>query len=220
VSDTGKGMDAATLKLAVEPFFTTKPIGKGTGLGLAMASGFAGQSGGALHIESTPGRGTTVILWLPVADATQPAAAPQGETATVMAKDAPARILVVDDDDIVRAVIAEQMEAAGYSVLSAVSPASALALLDAGETIDLILSDLSMPGMDGMALIHEAQRRQPGLCAILLTGFVSAGVAETAIGGAISGNFSVLIKPVDSKRLAERAAALLAGEGRVKVGEY
>jgi CheY-like chemotaxis protein len=106
------------------------------------------------------------------------------------------------------------LEAAGFVVLSAGSGDAALALLDAGEAVDLIVSDFSMPGMDGMALIREAQRRKPGLSAILLTGFVTAGVAETAIGGAISGAFSVLRKPVDGRRLAERAAALIGGRGQ------
>jgi PAS domain S-box-containing protein len=215
VSDTGTGMDAATLKQAAEPFFTTKPIGKGTGLGLAMASGFAEQSGGALHIESSPGRGTTVMLWLPVANETESAAAaPQGGAEIALVGEAPARILVAEDDEIVRAVLTEQLEAAGFVVLSAGSGDAALALLDAGEAVDLIVSDFSMPGMDGMALIREAQRRKPGLSAILLTGFVTAGVAETAIGGAISGAFSVLRKPVDGRRLAERAAALIGGRGQ------
>jgi PAS domain S-box-containing protein len=212
VSDTGTGMDAATLKQAIEPFFTTKPAGKGTGLGLAMASGFAQQSDGAMHIDSMPGQGTTVMLWLPVAEERQAAAAPAAEATIAAPREASARLLVVDDDEIVRAVLAEQLEACGYGVLSAGSATAALALLDAGEVVDLIVSDLSMPGMDGVALIQEAQRRRPGLSAILLTGFVTAGVAETAIGGAISGSFSVLRKPVNGERLVERAAALLAGE--------
>jgi len=211
VSDTGTGMDAVTLKRATEPFFTTKPTGQGTGLGLAMASGFAQQSGGALHIESTPGRGTTVRLWLPVAQQQLAVAAPKHEATVDARAETAARLLVVDDDEIVRALLTEQMKAAGYVVLSAASGASALALLDSGAAVDLMVSDLSMPGMDGMALIKEAQRRNPGLPAILLTGFVTAGVAEIAVGGAISGTFSLLRKPVDGKHLAERVAVLLAG---------
>jgi PAS domain S-box-containing protein len=207
VSDTGAGMDAATLKKAVEPFFTTKPTGQGTGLGLAMASGFAQQSGGALHIESTPGRGTTVTLWLPAAQQGRPAAAPNHEGAIDARAEAHARLLVVDDDEIVRAVLTEQLESTGYVVLSAASGASALALLESGAAVDLIVSDLSMPGMDGMALIKEAKRHYPGLPAILLTGFVTSSVAEIAVGG----NFSLLRKPVDGKNLAERVAVLLAG---------
>ena len=210
VSDTGTGMDAATLKKAMEPFFTTKSTGQGTGLGLAMAAGFAQQSGGALHIESTPGEGTTVMLWLPVADGSRAAVVPEGGAAIGATAAAPARLLVVDDDEIVRAVLTEQLEATGYVVLTAGSGASALALLDNGADIDLIVSDLSMPGMDGMALIREAQRRNPALPAILLTGFVTAGVAEIAVSGAVSGTFSLLRKPVDGTHLAERVAVLLA----------
>jgi PAS domain S-box-containing protein len=210
VSDTGAGMDAATLTKAVEPFFTTKSAGQGTGLGLAMASGFAQQSGGALHIESTPGRGTAVRLWLPVARQGLTIAVRKDEAKIDARTEISARLLVVDDDEIVRALVTEQMEAAGYVVLSAACGASALALLDSGAAVDLMVSDLSMPGMDGMALIKEAQRRNPRLPAILLTGFVTTGVAEIAIGGAISGTFSLLRKPVDGKHLAERVGVLLA----------
>ena len=211
VSDTGAGMDAVTLKKAVEPFFTTKPTGQGTGLGLAMASGFAQQSGGGLHIESIPNRGTTVRLWLPVAR-NGPAATVPAEQAAADARDCvAARIMVVDDDAIVRALLSEQLEASGYVVLSAESAASALALLDTGVAADVIISDFSMPGMDGMALIKEVQRRRSGLPAILLTGFVTAGVAETADGGTTGATFSLVRKPVDGKRLAEHVAALLAG---------
>ena len=211
VSDTGTGMDAETLARASEPFFTTKPTGKGTGLGLAMARGFVEQSGGSLDIESAPARGTTVRLWFPIAEKALIATAPRGDEAILPAGEAHARLLVVDDDELVRAVITEQLEAAGYAILAAESGAGALALLKSGEAVDLIVSDLSMPGMDGMALIREAQLLRPGLTAILLTGFANTGAAEVAIGGAISGAFSLLRKPIDGKHLAERVAALLEG---------
>ena len=210
VSDTGTGMDAETLARAAEPFFTTKPTGKGTGLGLAMARGFAEQSGGGLHIESALGRGTTVRLWFPVAQGAPAVAASQDEAAVGAHGEPHARLLVVDDDDNVREIITEQMEAAGYAVLSAESGAAALALLDAGTAVDLIVTDLSMPGMDGMALIQETQWRAPGLPAILLTGFATNDAAEIAVGGAINGTFSLLRKPIEGAHLAERVAVLLA----------
>ncbi len=208
VADTGIGMDGATLARAAEPFFTTKPLGKGTGLGLAMARGFAEQSGGALSIESSPGRGTTVRLWLPIA-ATD---IPSGDGPVVMNRTGQdggrARVLLVDDEALVREITAEALEAAGYAVLSAGSAAEAVEFLDSGRAVDLLITDLSMPGMDGISLIREAQGRRPGLRAILLTGFAT-DAAELAISGAIRGTFSLLRKPIEPSALAERAAVML-----------
>jgi CheY-like chemotaxis protein len=114
----------------------------------------------------------------------------------------------VDDDEIVRHVITELMEAADFVVLSAESAAAAITLLDTDAEVDILISDLSMPEMDGVTLIREAQRRRPGLPAILLTGFAT-NAAEIAVGGAVSGAFSLLRKPVQGQHLAERVAALL-----------
>ena len=209
VSDTGVGMDAATVDRASDPFFTTKPVGHGTGLGLAMARGFAEQSGGALHIASVLGWGTTVTLWFPVAEAN----AVTVDAAADVAPDTPSakpghHLLLVDDDRSVREVMAEQMQAAGFAVTAVASAAAALALLDDGHRVDALVSDLSMPEMDGMALIEEAQRRRPALPAILLTGFAT-NAAEIAVGGALSGTFSLLHKPVSGKQLQERLSVLL-----------
>jgi PAS domain S-box-containing protein len=209
VSDTGAGMDAGTLAHASEPFFTTKPAGQGTGLGLAMARGFTEQSGGGLLITSAPGCGTTVTLWFPVAEARPSDSAVPFETrAMLAARQRRARLMIVDDDAIVREVTAELMEASGFIVLSAESGMAALAVLNAGAEVDLLVSDLSMPEMDGVTLIKEAQRLRPGLPAILLTGFAT-NAAELAVGGALSGAFSLLRKPVQGAHLAERVAALL-----------
>jgi CheY-like chemotaxis protein len=121
----------------------------------------------------------------------------------------------VDDDAIVREVVAQQMEAAGYMVLSAESGEAALELLDAGEAIDLVVTDLSMPGMDGITVIREARRRRPGLPAILLTGF-AAEAAEAAMGGAFGGDVRLLRKPIEGRRLADHAEVLLGvGSGYV-----
>ncbi len=208
-SDTGTGMDAATLARAMEPFFTTKVVGKGTGLGLPMARGFAEQSGGMLGVSSEPGQGTTVALWLPV---TSPMAEGRPGLPGSGGVAAGARILLVDDEDPVRDVLAEGLEDRGYHVLQAGSGPAALALIDAGEAVDLLVSDLSMPGMDGVALIGEAQRRRPRLPAILLTGY--AGDAATLpADGAPRGAFSLLRKPVGAPQLADRAAALLKAAG-------
>ena len=210
VSDTGAGMDATTLARATEPFFTTKPHDKGTGLGLAMANGFVQQSGGDMRIDSVPGRGTTVSLWLPVSrkDAiaadrdTGDTGRPPGET--------PTRLMLVEDDPLVRDILARQMEEAGHIVIAVDSVDAALARLDVGEAVDVIVSDLSMPDANGVTFIREAQRRRPGLPAILLTGFATSQ-AEIAIGSAVGGTFTLLRKPIAGHVLAERVAVLLEG---------
>ncbi len=207
VTDAGEGMDAATLARAREPFFTTKRSGSGTGLGLAMAQGFAEQSGGALAIASRPGEGTTVTLWLPeavsgeTADAA-PAGSPAGGTQTH------ARILLVDDEALIREVLAQQLAAAGFEVLEAADGADALAL-SSSEHVDAVVTDLSMPGVDGLAVIRGVQARSPGLPAVLLTGY-AGDETSLALSGAMSGTFSLLRKPVSEVQLLDRIRALLA----------
>lgn len=215
VADTGSGMDAATLARATEPFFTTKKRGAGTGLGLAMSKGFVQQSGGALAVESSPGQGTVVTLWLPEArkGAKSPGRpAPRNRPAVATPDGAPGaartRLLVVDDEAPVREILAIHLEDAGFGVLLAKSGTEALALLNEGESIDALVTDLSMPGMDGVALIRAVQDRFNGLPAVLLTGY--AGDAATlAIGGAVSGSFSLLRKPVNGQQLIDRLNTLL-----------
>lgn len=211
VRDAGVGMPPEVLARASEPFFTTKPRGKGTGLGLAMARGFAEQSGGAFTIMSEAGRGTTVSLWLPVTDEDLPATRHSVPEAGATSGEGCGRILLVDDEAIVREITAEGLRAAGFAVRLAEGGIEALAVLDAGENVDLLVSDLSMPGMDGLTLIREAQGRRPGLPAILLTGFAT-DAAELAMGGALSGTFSLLRKPIDAKALSDRVAVLLQAE--------
>jgi PAS domain S-box-containing protein len=209
VRDTGTGMDAATLARVTEPFFTTKPQGQGTGLGLAMARGFAEQSGGALQLESEPGRGTTVTLWLPGAEPSEAAALPPiGSPVDGDRAGAPHRVLVVDDDPLVREVLAEQLRAAGFEVLRAASGTEALALVTTGERIDALVTGLSMPGLDGLAVIREAQSRIPGLPTVLLTGY-AGDIAALAVSGAVNKSFTLLRKPVSGQVLAHRLRALL-----------
>ncbi len=207
VSDSGMGMTPELLARVTEPFFTTKEAGKGTGLGLPMARGFARQSGGELHIDSAPGEGATVTLWLPVANgASAERAGPAGATGAGSGEKG-ARVLLVDDDEIVRATLRQQLEEEGYDVLPASTGAEALSLLDAGEAVDLFVADLSMPGLDGRQFIDEATRRRPQAPAILLTGF--AGSAEIAVANA------VLRKPIEGRLLAERIEQLLS-QGRAQ----
>ena len=205
VADTGEGMEPSVLSRALEPFFTTKPAGQGTGLGLPMVKGFAEQSGGAIAIDSVRGRGTTVWLWLPQAE--QEVAAPAWVARGVAER---ARVLLVDDEALVREILAAQLDELGFDVLAAEGGEEALALLAAGERIDALVTDLSMPQMDGLALIQAAQARRAGLPAVLLTGFAGDG-ASLALSGAISGNYTLLRKPVSAEVLADRVAALLEG---------
>jgi PAS domain S-box-containing protein len=215
VSDTGAGMAPEILAKASEPFFTTKAVGKGTGLGLAMARGFVEQSGGGLSIESEVGCGTVVNLWLPVSgDKAPPSSQQADEDLTPRWRTARDRLLLVDDDEAVLSSLAQQMEALGYPTLTAGSGAEAIARLDKGADVDLVVTDLSMPGMDGLRLIQEVQRRRPALPTILLTGFTTTA-AEVALRDATSGLFSVLHKPIDGRLLAERVEVLLEAARRV-----
>jgi CheY-like chemotaxis protein len=201
-------MDAATLERATEPFFTTKPLGQGTGLGLAMARSFAERSGGRLAIDSAPGRGTEVTLWLPMADRAGPATI-GGARQPVAAAREPGRLLVVDDEQPVREVLAAQLRLAGYQVSEAGDGAAAVALLAEGQHIDVIVTDLAMPGMDGISLIRAARQERPGLPAILITGYAGDAALMT-IGNSLGGRFALLRKPVSAADLADEVAVLLA----------
>jgi signal transduction histidine kinase/ActR/RegA family two-component response regulator len=205
VADTGKGMDAATLARASEPFFTTKVVGQGTGLGLAMARGFAQQSGGDFLIESAPNCGTTVTLWFPEADG---ASVPMPSDAPGIPAMVPARVLVADDDPMVREVLAWQLIAHGYRVAQVSDGLAALAELESGNIPDLLVTDFAMPGMNGLLLIQEARRHRPRLPALLLTGYADGNIAEDVLD--MNPDLTALLrKPVSDLELMERAAALL-----------
>jgi PAS domain S-box-containing protein len=208
LSDTGNGMDAATLRRAAEPFFTTKKPGEGTGLGLAMARGFAQQSGGGLWIDSVPGRGTTVTLWFPQASAAAHEDAMTAEGATP-APAASSVILVADDDQMVRDTLVRELQERGYSVLQASDGLSALECLDKGAGVDLLITDYSMPGMNGLVLAEEVRRRHARMPVLLLTGYADANVRND-VEAMQDGAISLLRKPVPADELAHHAAALLA----------
>lgn len=197
VADTGIGMDPATLTRAAEPFFTTKPRDKGTGLGLSMADGFAAQSGGTLRIDSLPGRGTTVSLWLPCA-----VEQPVPEAARPASR---GRVLIVDDQPMMRRFLAECLGHEGWEVQEAEDGGQALVYLDAGKPCDLLISDLTMPGMDGTALIQTARQKRPDLVAVLLTG---TGQMTELAPQAERGGYVLLRKPVSPSELADCLAGL------------
>jgi len=172
VADTGEGMDEGTLARAMEPFFTTKGIGKGTGLGLPMVHGLTAQSGGATHISSRLGNGTVVTLWLPRADRAElplssphRAAGPGGHVSRKLS------ILLVDDDPLVRINASYMLMDLGHSVREAQSAAHALQLLDSDALFDVVVTDYAMPGMSGLDLATRIRRFQPDLPIVLATGY-------------------------------------------------
>jgi CheY-like chemotaxis protein len=168
VEDTGHGMTAETIQRVMEPFFTTKPIGKGSGLGLSMAYGFAHQSGGRLSIESAPGRGTRVSLYLPQSD--EPLTAP-AETAEAAATIHGRRILLVEDDDAVRAQLERQLADLGYRVAGCANGHEALERLTEAGGADLLMTDIVMPGgMNGRQLANYARAIRPDLPILLTSG--------------------------------------------------
>lgn len=194
VRDTGQGMDAATLRRAIEPFFTTKDQGKGTGLGLSMVHGLAAQSGGALVMTSEPGRGTEAEIWLPVS---------WDETASV--DDAPSRpipvarpsrLLLVDDEPLVRSATAEMLTELGHTVVQAQSAGEALDILDRDSAIEGLVTDHLMPDVRGSTLIAGARARRPELPALLVTGFADD------IQDLEPGSFARLAKPFTARALA------------------
>ncbi len=213
--DTGVGMDRATLARATEPFFSTKGVGKGTGLGLSMVHGLAAQSGGTLRLTSEPGSGTTVELWLP---ATEEAAADTVEnTAEPVVARRAAKVLLVDDEDLVRAATADMLRDIGYVVVEVSSASQALSAIRSGVDADVLVSDYLMPGMTGGQLITELWSSGNRIPALLVTGYAAAG--EDVPEGVIR-----LSKPFRQTDLAARVDELLrqsptAGRPKLRVVE-
>lgn len=168
VADTGVGMDAKVLEQAIEPFYSTKGIGRGTGLGLSMVHGLMGQLGGAMNIESTPGKGTRIHLWLPIADALPDTRATAGAPADLQHTGS---ALLVDDEDLVRASVAAMLANLGYDVIQAGNGDEALKLVNQHGRFDLIVADHLMPGMTGTELAAEVKRMEPGQRVIIISGY-------------------------------------------------
>jgi CheY-like chemotaxis protein len=201
VTDTGTGMDEATLARAVEPFFSTKGIGKGTGLGLSMVHGLASQLSGALTLRSRPGRGTHVELWLPRSDAApdRPDAAPEPLDAPPTHRTA----LLVDDEDLVRLSTADMLGDLGYTVIEARSGEEAMRLLTRGEPFDLLITDHLMPGLTGTDLARAVRAARPGVPVLLVSGY--------AEGEGVAADLPRLVKPFRKAELAASLAQLAAG---------
>ncbi len=204
VGDTGSGMTAEVLGRAFEPFFSTKPVDKGTGLGLSMVYGFARQSGGHVGIESRPGKGTTVRLYLPRADEKEdPVAAPHGESVVGGSE----TILVAEDDDAVRVTVVEMLGELGYRVLTASDAASAWAMVDAGARPDLLFTDVVMPGaMKSSELAGRVRERLPGAAVLYTSGYPQDQIVH---GGRLDLGVELLPKPYTRESLARKVRQVL-----------
>jgi len=209
VTDTGTGMTDEVRARAVEPFFTTKPVGQGTGLGLSQVYAVARESGGSLHIDSEIHQGTTVRLTLPLApaDAVVPHAPTPAAPAAVGSMPESAKksasVLVVDDDRLVRRFMTESLRSLGYEVRDTDNGTDALVLLDA-QRVDLLLADFAMPGMNGAELAKAAQMKQPGLPVLIVSGYADSAAVEAALGTA-----KQLRKPFDMAELGAAVAEIV-----------
>ncbi len=207
VSDTGTGMDAATQARASEPFFTTKRFGSGSGLGLSMVYGFAKQSGGGIRIQSALGEGCVVTLVLPCSDdAVAAQAQPGAQQRSIRQGAQRPLVLLVEDDPDVRRVIRMQLVGLGYPVIEADHAADALSLLASVPTVEILISDLVMPGgMDGRALCAVASQSAPHVKALLMSGY-SDGSGATAEAAS---DFPLLKKPFTATELQHALDGML-----------
>ncbi|WP_454020739.1 ATP-binding protein [Azospirillum sp. Marseille-Q6669] len=211
ITDTGSGMPPDVLERAFEPFFTTKPIGQGTGLGLSQLYGFARQSGGHAAMRSQPGQGTTVSLYLPQHDGVD------GADSSVPVADAPSpdpsrndeTILVVEDEALVLMLWVEALEGQGYHVVQAAEPEAAIRVLESDTAIDLLITDVGLPGMTGRDLADVARELRPGLRVLFVTGYAHYAALEADSLGA---GTRMLSKPVGVDTLQITVRALLDGD--------
>lgn len=215
VRDDGVGMPADVLARALDPFFTTKPTGRGTGLGLAVADGIVRQSDGLLTLESEAGRGTTATVWLPAA--AEPAAPAPPPRADPPARSGRERVLVVEDDPVVRQLTARLLAHLGHDVLEADGPEQALALpRDVLAGVQVLVSDVVMPGLTGDALLERLREEHPSLAAVLMSGYApGVGPARTVQGNEpLLGSAVFLAKPFTTGELAAAVRSALARVAR------
>ncbi|MCO6407304.1 PAS domain-containing protein [Hoeflea alexandrii] len=207
VTDTGAGMDEATLEQVFEPFFSTKPEGKGTGLGLSMVYGFVKQSGGHIKIYSEPGQGTTVKIYLPraLADEEQDIQAPAGP-----ATGGTETILVVEDDEDVRATVVATLKDLGYSVLTARDAQGGLAVIESGVPVDVLFTDVVMPGtLKSPEMAKLAKAINPDLVVLFTSGYTENSIVH---GGKLDPGVELLSKPYTREALDGRIRHLIANQ--------
>lgn len=205
IIDTGRGMDSKTLAQAVEPFFSTKETGRGTGLGLSMVHGLAAQLGGGFALASVPGEGTRADLYLPVTKKPVRMQAPSSQLDIIAG--CSLSILLVDDEDLVRASTAEILRDLGHFVTEAGGGGEALSLIAAGLSVDAIITDYKMPRIDGLELARRVRVHHPKMPILLITGYT--GTTEEVH------EFPVLAKPFGQASLAEAVNALIGASPNV-----
>jgi CheY-like chemotaxis protein len=207
VSDTGSGIPPEIIDRVFDPFFSTKPEGRGTGLGLSMVYGFVRQSGGHIKLYSEVGQGTTVKIYLPRAH--------EQEDALREARTAPARggteaILVVEDDDEVRETAVSLLSELGYRVLKSRDAASALSVIESGAAVDLLFTDVVMPGpLRSPELARRAKMLLPGLAVLFTSGYTQNAIVH---GGRLDPGVELLAKPYTREALARKVRRVLAME--------
>ncbi len=208
VSDNGTGMTPQVIARAFDPFFTTKPIGMGTGLGLSMVYGFARQSGGQARIYSEPGQGTMVCLYLPRHHGEAETAEGLGELAEAPRAEQGETVLVVDDEPTVRMLVADVLGDLGYTAIEAADGTAGLKVLQSNARIDLLVTDVGLPGMNGRQVADAGRVARPGLKVLFITGY-----AENALlnHGHLDPGMHVLTKPFAMDALANRIKELIAG---------
>jgi CheY-like chemotaxis protein len=205
VSDTGAGMPSEVSARAFDPFFTTKPLGQGTGLGLSMVYGFVRQSQGFARIDSQVGRGTTVEIYLPrhfgAAEGENAAGTAAGDRRATTGQ----TVLVVEDEAIVRRLVVEVLDDLGFRVLEAQDGPSGLSILEAGGQIDLLVTDVGLPGLNGRQLADQARETRPDLKVLFITGY-----AENAtLSGFLEPGMEMITKPFAIEALATRVQEML-----------
>ena len=206
VSDSGTGIPAALLEKVFDPFFTTKEVGKGTGLGLSMVFGFVKQSGGHIKIYSEEGHGTSVKIYLPRATGLAQTAAEATVTSTIEGGNE--AILVVEDDAMVRKYVMSQIESLGYTTYEAANAAEALVVIDTSATIDLLFTDVIMPGiMNGRQLVDAALKRRDGLKILYTSGYTENAIVHH---GRLDSGVLLLAKPYRKAELARMIRMALA----------
>ncbi|MBD8548316.1 response regulator [Sphingomonas sp. CFBP 8760] len=210
VTDTGCGMSAETIERAFEPFYTTKPIGQGTGLGLLMIYGFARQSGGQVRIYSELGEGTTMCVYLPrhVGEADNAVS----ENTAINIKNAIGQtVLIVDDEATIRHLVDEVLDEAGYTVIGAADGAAGIKVLQSGARVELLITDVGLPnGMNGRQVADAARSLRPGLKVLFITGYAE----NAAMGnGHLESGMALLTKPFSMEALVAKVSEMMTPDG-------